>query len=268
MTGNEATPFRAGLDSRGVQTLVQDKDLTVRWLPGGGDRLVVAFTGAAQKLGGMSGDEFAASASDGQRNHVLFIGDPGRSFYSIPGLRDRIATFVLAFVADKGITDLRAIGNSMGGFGAVLFAGMLPFKAVAAFSPVISMADDILCQPEWNEYRGALGADLVADTRPIMAASAAQFYLTFGDGSADDRRHIAAVPDRPNVHLTVVPGQGHNVTGWIRSECVLTDLVAAKLRCDTPTVARISADLCRLARLAAIPARNLTQTPDHSRGLT
>ncbi|MEO6299533.1 MAG: hypothetical protein ABIV25_07305 [Paracoccaceae bacterium] len=210
------------------QIVIEDDELLISLLPGTTNRLVLAFTGMDVVRGRRDRIEFAAVASAGG-SHVLFINDVLRCWYSRPGQRGRIITFVTEFMQSHGIGELRSIGNSMGGYGAVLFCGYLPITHAAAFAPQLLMTPDVLAKPHWLQSRHRMEADLVQDLGPIMLQSRAAFTLVFGDRDADDIIHTANVPMAANIDLLMLPGCDHKAARWLKEIGALSKLAAAML---------------------------------------
>ena len=207
------------------------RDLAVAWLPGRSTRLVLVFISI--RPGALTPNvlEFRGVASDHGRNHVLFINDRARSWYSVPGQRDRIAGIVRDFVAEHGVSETWAIGNSMGGFGAILFSHQLRISKVVAFVPQLLMTPEVLALPNWADYRAPIRDEVERDLVPIIAAADCQYHIVTGDRFADDLLHMAhlrkTLPGTPKVKIVVAPGQSHYLARWLKNNGQLTRLVAA-----------------------------------------
>lgn len=249
--------FADALDRPAVRLLYEDDTLRIRLLPGQGARAVLAFTGRQQALGGMTPDEFAGSAADGLvkdgpesgglTNHVLFISDLVSSYFTSAGQLQRIAEVVRGFTGAEGISDLSAVGNSMGGTGAILAAAQLPIRHVAAFNPAIRFTADLLADPFWDGFRERLGPDLIPDLGALMQSASARFWLTFGGRRADDRSQCAAVPQAGHIRTHMIAGLGHDLPRWLKDRGLIRPIVRAKLSGD-------AAELNRLYRLVAAAA--------------
>jgi hypothetical protein len=231
--------FKRSQDRFGVQTLVDDADLLIRWLPGTESAVVLAFTGAALAMGAIQTDEFRTGSSRNARNHVLFISDVQNTYYSKAALRARVIGFVKAFIRDHCIKTASAIGNSMGGFGAILFSDHVPMDTVLAFSPAITLEDSIVTEPEWLSFVSRLSPERVRHLGPIMRRRPIDYFLFFGDQGVDDLRHLAAVPDLPHVTTTIFAGQDHTVSRWIKARGAMGVLINACLDADRSAVASI-----------------------------
>lgn len=127
----------------------------------------------------------------------------------------------------------------MGGFGAILFSKDIPIRAVAAFAPALSLEPDITDHLDWDAHRPRFGPDLVTLLRPIMENGNATYYLIFGDQDRDDKKHIALIPDAPNVLAYIVNGRDHGVARWLKEEGALSDIVEGMFDGNTERVAHL-----------------------------
>jgi len=209
----------------------RERDLAMVWLPGRSTKLVLVFTSIRREALHPDRLEFRGVASDQGRNHVLFINDRERSWYSVPGLRDRIAEIVRHCVAEHGIEEIWAIGNSMGGYGAILFSDRLRISQVVAFVPQILMTPEMLAQPNWANYVAPIREGVERDLVPIMATADCRFHIVTGDRFADDILQMGhlrnTLPDAPQVRIVIAPGQSHYVARWLKNQGQLASLVSA-----------------------------------------
>ncbi|ETX30588.1 alpha/beta hydrolase-fold protein [Roseivivax isoporae] len=212
-----------------VRTLVADADLMVRALPGTNARLVLSFTGVQHGMGQIPADEFIGSAAGAGRNHVLFVSDLARTWFTRAGLQERIVDIVTHYAAEHGIADMAAIGNSMGGYGALLLSDRLPLSVVAAFAPQVSMDATVVAEPRWPEFRAGFGPDLPASVAGPVAAARGTVFVTMGAQDALDRRHMALLPEAAHVHRFLLRGCGHNTASFLKERGVIREVVAAML---------------------------------------
>lgn len=240
---------RVGRKQPGLQprVLYKDRDLLISALPGTGRTAVLVFTGMRGAMGGHQAIEFPRLAS-ARGEPVIFVSDLRISWYTAPGQVERIRREVEAYCAAQGIQELRTLGNSMGGYGAILFSTVLPVCTVAAFVPQIRMTPDVLAMPHWQRSVSRIGPSVVRDLNDRMAASRAQFTLIFGDQDIDDRLHTAALRPAPNVDVLVLPGVDHDAARWLKTRGMLEPLGAAMLEGRRDEVARLSASLTNLSK--------------------
>lgn len=222
-----------------AQTIHQDEELLIRWLPGTSTRLILAFSGVKHGLGGMPMDEFIGTASGGSSNHVLFISDMKRSWYSRKGLVALTTKTVEDFCQGHDIEHIDAIGNSMGGYGAIRFSSELPIRRVAAFAPQVSMDLSVINEKRWQGYRQFFGEELLPSLAEPILKSDAQIFVTFGGGVKTELAQAALLPDAPHLHVKLLPYCHHNVVKDLKAAGMVTPLVNAKLAGDSQRVSEI-----------------------------
>lgn len=239
-----------------MDILHDDADLGVEYLaataPGGPRRLVVAFSGIGHGFGGLQRREFVGTAAQGGLNAVAFVSDKKRSWYTTPGLVDRIAGLVTGLLDRLGLESCDTLGNSMGGYGAARLAAAMPVGAALCFSPQASMDPALIDEPRWAEHRPAirlenhpaLGSVLVPRTR---------YYFVFGAASRREVDHRNLIPDGPGRNFLMLPGGGHNIVRLLKEAGELAPLVTAMLAQDDVAVA---ASIARYE--AALAAGRLT----------
>ena len=210
-------------------TVLRDDDLFVRHLPGTTDRLVVVFTGAMHKAGGVPMDEFVGSASDGARNHLMMVSELRRSWYSRAGVQDRVEDVVMSFAERHRIGWMAAVGNSMGGYGALLFGGRMPFQVVAAFSPQVSMNPDAIDERRWARRRAHFGPELPLNASAGLAGRDVEAFVSWGRDAPRDMAQADLLVRAPNVHQWRVRGAGHDLALKLKAAGLSRAVFDAKL---------------------------------------
>ncbi len=245
------------------QLIHEDARLRVTYLPARGvgarpSELVVAFSGIGHGLGGMQTEEFAGSAAEkGGRNHVLFITDKQRSWFSAPGLMDEITDHVRKIAAQVGVSSCVTIGNSMGGYGAVRLSREFPVSCAVAFSPQFSMHPEIVVETRWEEHRPFIDLARHLPLSDCMAPPA-RYYLVFGGSSRSETKHRDLFPVFDGVTILSLPGAGHNIVQKIKDFGLLTTLVQALFAHDTAQIEQIVARYHQ--SLAAAAAETASKT--------
>lgn len=219
--------------------MIDDEALRIRWLRGESDQLVVSFTGIKHGVGGLPVDEFIGSASSGLKNHVLFVSDMRRTWYTAPGLAERITETIEAFIDRENIAVTSAIGNSMGGYGANFFAPMLSFARVAAFCPQVSMNPGIIEETRWQEYRPAFGQPIPETAFDRFKDCRSEVFITYGEEDKRDRKQARLVPQHPAIHVFGLPGCGHGVAKSLKDRNLASAVVSAKLAGQGEEVRRL-----------------------------
>lgn len=218
----------------------RDSQTLVAWRPAQtdqpADRLVVVFQSARRRNLHPDRLDFAEIAADGGRNHVLFVCDRHVSWFSRPGQRDLITRIIRNFAATRGIETIWAIGNSMGGYGAILFSNALSFARVVAFAPQLNLSETVICRPNWDRYRPSLNEQTERDLVPILAEAPGRTNIVYGDQDEDDLLHYGhlreTLSDAPDVRIVIVRGKDHRVASWLNERGQLADVVNALWRDD------------------------------------
>ncbi len=209
----------------------RDPDSTVVWLPGQSSRLIVVFQGIQGKRLRPYRLEFSDIAWDEGRNHVLFVNDRHRSWYSRPKQRDRIAEVINRFAAGLGCETIRSMGGSMGGYGAILFGDRVPFSQTIAFVPQLLMTEAVIRRPNWAWNRPNITDAVTRDLVPILGRATGVVTILYGDVDKDDLIHFGhlrrTLPLAPQVRIVIAPGQDHKVAPWLKAQGQLGRVVAA-----------------------------------------
>jgi len=94
--------------------------LRIETAPGEGRRLMVSFTSVGKERDKWPPKEFVGLASQQGRNHVMCITDISRSWMNAPGMANRVVSHISDYVLEHSITEIMAIGTSMGAYNALV----------------------------------------------------------------------------------------------------------------------------------------------------
>jgi pimeloyl-ACP methyl ester carboxylesterase len=189
-------------------------------------RAVVSFTGIGHGLGGVQKEEFGRSLK-GVADRVYFVIDKKRSWYN--GTHEEIERVMRRELA--GFEEVVTLGNSMGGFGALYFAGRFGrCRAAVAFSPQFSLKPGVVSGRDrrWKEYREGITEWLVEDAM-VGARAGVERFIFFGVEDRHDRRHARrflewrakAGEKGKGMHVFVVEGCSHDVAAYLKErECL------------------------------------------------
>lgn len=162
----------------------------------------------------------------------LFLRDFAQCWYhaGLPGYsRDLSSTtaYLRQRIAALDAQRVVLVGNSMGGYAAMLFAARLGFGEVIAFAPQTFVSPRLRfrhgdrrwpCQIARLWWRG-LYAEHQWDLRPLLAANGRLKVSVFV--SVDDRldlAHARHIQDLPGVTVHTIAGGGHDVVRLLRDE--------------------------------------------------
>jgi hypothetical protein len=218
-------------DLRELEVLLESDDLSIRLLPGRGDTLIVAFTGVGQGVGAIQKEEFIGIGSQDGQNHVVFVSARRRSWFSLPDMQDRILEVIGGYAQSNDLRKLVTIGNSMGGFGALLFAERLQASSAIAFVPQFTMHPEVLKESRWGKYRSQMQPAGLARLDEHLSGEVPAFAI-FGGTETKDMRHMEALATCPNVQVWNITGAGHDVASVLKAEKVLEGAVSAMVDLD------------------------------------
>lgn len=197
-----------------------------RVLPNGASRVVISFSGL-HNTDGKPRFEFGSTLQALDTN-VIFVCDHTQSWYShgVPGLGGDASTVARSlreltqfyFPGQPVVT----LGNSMGGYAALLFSCLCEFQKSISFVPQTLIPD-----PRYSSYFND-SAVPYADLNPIVAASLAQHLIVTGDEAAD-LAQVAAVSKLATAEHRTMAGAGHDVALVLRKRRELQPLIASVL---------------------------------------
>lgn len=203
---------------------------------------VVSFTGIGFQMGGIQTEEFRRSLQDQHRQHAAtYVIDKAKSWFNatgqalLPVLRQQTAA------ARRVVT----LGNSMGGFGAAYFAGLLPrCDRAIAFVPQFAV------NPAWippGEYRWAALREAIGEHRvghALETLAPGRRYIVFcGAASGLDREHAVRFKDHGGAAVDVIlvsPGR-HDLAAQLKEAGCLHALLDLVIERDDLTAAGILA---------------------------
>jgi hypothetical protein len=126
--------------------------------------------------------------------------------------------------------DVVVLGNSAGGYGALLFGALLAAE-VHVFSPQTFIAPHLReahGDSRWIPQMAALGSDLdlrYADLRPVIAKSEGTFHVYYGVGHTLDVIHAEHLGQLPQVTLHPIDYDRHDVIDGLRERGWLAEFV-------------------------------------------
>jgi hypothetical protein len=185
--------------------------------------LLVAFGGIGGGFGRLPVFEFFNSASTfGVKK--AFVRDLHRSWYhrGVPELGegiDAVGAGLGRLIADSGVDRTVAVGNSAGGYAALLFGQLLDLSEVHAFSPQTFVDPDLrreLGEWRWQEPLDALYDSgrfdpRYGDLRMVMSdtGGSTPFYVYYDTDHSLDVVHAERLAEVDRVSLQTYDGAGH-----------------------------------------------------------
>lgn len=198
------------------------------------------FFGGIQGAIGMPPYEFYRAARVLNANRV-FLRDLAQAWYQrgLPGIGsslEEIGAHLLSVIECVGATKIRFVGNSMGGFAALLFCARIGQGSAIAFAPQSFIAADLRTlhgDTRWADQIGRLHANLtgaeimdlqsyVAKVRPSLSAD---LYVAKDD--AMDVIHAGMLARFHKITIHEVDTGGHSLVRALRDSGKLAGILSA-----------------------------------------
>ncbi len=242
VAGPGARPRKRREDSRArlkrrlarLDVIHEDDACILRYAPGTTNRVVVAFCGIRGALGPLTHRQIARAGNASGRSHVIYVLDKKKSWYSAPGLAETIMTVIndeidhiKAEFAPSGACDVVSLGSSMGGFGALLFAGRLGASRAVSFVPQYAMDMSLVPDARIGKFLRNIYSRNIEALGPRLTGAVDAFVVC---GSQDgDLRHLEAFPASCGLRRWVVNHPRQGVLEFLDDAAVLTDAINALL---------------------------------------
>ena len=188
--------------------------------------LIVAFTGVSHRLGGLD-FEFYKSLR-GIDCAPLFVRDSKVRWYQydrpiVAGIASQIQGAALRVGARRIV----CLGNSMGGFGALLFGSLCHAAAILAFVPQSGISPEVMSElddPRFGPERAAIAeypcGDLLNEARPT-----GHVVVCCGSGDIHDLRHAERIAAAWPCEKIVVPDCHHSAAQKLKERGELLPLI-------------------------------------------
>lgn len=208
----------------------------------GSERLLVSFGGIKQGLG-IPTFEFFNSLSNIHCDK-LFLRDFNQAWYQF-GVNEEISTigkihdYLKAEISGNDYQKTCFIGNSMGGYAAILFGSMLGVKTVISFAPQTFIdqwnrlaALDLRWRRQLKRVHQAETEGTYLDLKKHLERQNypdTEIFIFYSRDYRLDRVHAERLKGSKNVHLRPLPGGDHSIVKTIRDSGELQRLVSNAL---------------------------------------
>lgn len=219
-----AQPVPAPRPALAIETLRDDARLRVWRHAGQGRRLVVVFSGVGRDRSQPPPLELPRMATGPAGDHALFFADPARSWLNAPGLIEEVAAQVQAEAARLDVSEIVAVGHSMGGFSALVLGGFVPLARVLALSPQLSVDPAVVPdEPRWPMFRKHIAEYRIRRADAHLQPET-QYYIIFGKHRREAPQ-LRLVPRAANVALFLLPEVRHDSVRRLAQNGVLEDVI-------------------------------------------
>ena len=204
--------------------------LVAHYLPGTGRRLVVSLAGVggASDVHRAQPMEFIGTASGRGENHVLFIADVSRSWMNAPGLAENIVKLIESYRDAHRVTEVVTMGNSMGGFAALVLPDLIPIKTAISFSPQFSMnPSTVPTEARWEKHQRNIRVWRFGDVGDL-AQKDTQYFILHGDHPME-AAHWMRFRQHSRAHHYIVRGSGHGLAAQLRKRLILQRVIDAAI---------------------------------------
>ncbi|MDP3858100.1 MAG: hypothetical protein Q8Q73_10130 [Stagnimonas sp.] len=171
----------------------------------------------------------------------LFLRDPHRAWYQrgLPGIGEdvhAVARYLEQRIASSGASEVRFVGNCMGGYAALLFCSLLRTGRAIAFAPQTLIGPGALewhpGQPVADAYAGMFAHrndrhiyDLPEWLRIHTPELEGEVYCSAN--YPIDIAHAEALRGFPNIAIHHVDMDGHGVSRFLRQQGRLKEILSA-----------------------------------------
>jgi hypothetical protein len=183
------------------------------------DRVIVSFTGVGHSLNGVDvqAPEFMKASQIGS---ILFVIDKTRSWGNAL-IYNKVVEIVTQKTSGKTVY---CIGNSMGGFLAILFSKALDAKRVLAITPQWSIDRAIVPQEKrWKNYTKNIPEIIHKDLSESFDANIG-YLVMFGDDQ-DEGIHTPFFKLAQECNLLKFKNTGHNLASYLKEQGVLYEII-------------------------------------------
>ena len=206
------------------EPVAAEPPLFVHRLTGRNKRLVISFARVGTRPREVPAPIFVGTSSNYGENHVLFFADDSRSWLNGDGLAQQIVEIVEAYRTEHDIEEVVTLGNSMGGFSAIVLAELIHVDRVIAFGPQYSMRSEIVPEEtRWRRYFNAIKSWRF-DSVGGMSKKDTTYYIVHGDREGE-MDHWHRFPRNKMINHYIVQNAGHRLPTMLRKRKRLKPLM-------------------------------------------
>lgn len=201
-----------------MQTIYEDSNLKIYKKQGDSDNVFLCFSGVGKAMGGINIQQAEFNKATGGAT-AIFIIDKTRSWGNIDW--DLLSGVVSPYIVNKRVF---TIGNSMGGFYAILASRHFLIEKVIAFVPQYSVHKSIVpLETRWSIY-----TDNIVNWKYVSLENSfnnqTEYHIFYGN-DLYDARHKACFPKQNNIIMHDYDGD-HYLVADLKDKGLLYSLIS------------------------------------------
>lgn len=185
-----------------------------------GGAVLLSFTGIGLGMGGIDVQNPEFLGAGKSFDNTVFITDKTRSWGNSLDF-DLIYETIMPLCAN---CDNYAIGNSMGGFLAIVASHYLPIKTSISFVPQYSVNPlEVPWESRWLVYRNAIKNFSISNVSQYLVDTTR--YYIFSGTSGPDQQHAELFPIKSNIYHYAFPELSHDLAVELKQRGLLRSIV-------------------------------------------
>ncbi|WP_319771960.1 hypothetical protein [Breoghania sp.] len=183
---------------------MSNEKLHINLLPGKRKTLFVAFTGILHGIMGERPGEFIKSTNNNGEFTSIYISDLSKSWYNGEGIYEYITRTIREIQFEYEIEETILLGNSMGGYGALLFSSEVKASLVISIVPQFSVDPTIIpFDRRWSVYQQKISKYRSGNLNDHISSRCRYFVLAAGEDPID-MQHISMIKNEINITTFIV----------------------------------------------------------------
>ncbi|WP_112321018.1 alpha/beta fold hydrolase [Oceanibium sediminis] len=198
-----------------LQTVYRDKGVQVLAQKGPGDSAIVVFSSLYGNFPAAQ-PEMAGTATARGARPAVFVRDLAQGWFQDPATGAALVKHVRAHLDRLGARRVMAVGDSMGGYGALVYAAEIGADTVLAFAPQYDVSPETMPDdPRWKEFRNRIPEFSRGAIDGYLDPKVSYYVLHGREGA--DIVHWSRFPVGDHLHHYLIRSQTHPISIWLKS---------------------------------------------------
>lgn len=204
-----------------MKTILDNTAIKVSIVERNSDQAVLCFMGVGHAMGGLDvqSEEFYKISKNAT---TIFITDKERSWGNNLNFEE-LKRITAPYIKDRTIY---ALGNSMGGFLAILASRYFKFSSVVSFVPQFSVSKKIIpSENRWDKYVNRIDNWRFESLQGAFSKKT-KYYILSGVNKKE-LKHLELFPTQDNVNMIIFndPKFSHRVAKVLKTQGVLYEVI-------------------------------------------